>query len=59
MDRRRRLGAQRPPAQQQRRGPRVDLDDVVYGVHAVDEMLVAGEPLRHITSATTASAIRR
>ncbi|MBV8368177.1 MAG: 23S rRNA (guanosine(2251)-2'-O)-methyltransferase RlmB [Candidatus Eremiobacteraeota bacterium] len=48
MDRRRRLGAQRPPAQQQRRGPRVDLDDVVYGVHAVDEMLVAGEPLRHI-----------
>ncbi len=28
--------------------PRVDFDDVVYGVHAVDEMLVAGEPLRHI-----------
>jgi len=48
VDRRRRLGAQRPPAQAQRRAPRVDLDDVVYGVHAVDEMLVAGEPLRHI-----------
>lgn len=45
MDRRRRLG-QRP--EPQRRAPRVDLDDVVYGVHAVDEMLVAGEPLRHI-----------
>jgi 23S rRNA (guanosine2251-2'-O)-methyltransferase len=28
--------------------PRVDFDDVVYGVHAVDEMLAAGEPLRHI-----------
>jgi 23S rRNA (guanosine2251-2'-O)-methyltransferase len=24
------------------------LDDVVYGVHAVDEMLVAGEPLRRL-----------
>jgi 23S rRNA (guanosine2251-2'-O)-methyltransferase len=48
VDRRRHVGAQRPPAQQQRRAPRIDLDDVVYGVHAVDEMLVAGEPLRHI-----------
>jgi len=48
VDRRRRLGSQRPPAQMQRRAPRIDLDDVVYGVHAVDEMLVAGEPLRHI-----------
>jgi 23S rRNA (guanosine2251-2'-O)-methyltransferase len=49
VDRRRHVGAQRPPAQGgQRRAPRVDLDDVVYGVHAVDEMLVANEPLRHI-----------
>ena len=48
MDRRRRVGAQRPPAPGQRRAPRIDLDDVVYGVHAVDEMLVAGEPLRRI-----------
>ena len=48
MDRRRRVGAQRPPSQAIRRAPRIDLDDVVYGVHAVDEMLVAGEPLRHI-----------
>ena len=46
MDRRRRIGAQRPDPG--RRGPRIDLDDVIYGVHAVDEMLVAGEPLRHI-----------
>ncbi len=46
MDRRRQLGAGRPP--HERRAPRVDLDDVVYGVHAVDEMLAAGEPLRHI-----------
>jgi 23S rRNA (guanosine2251-2'-O)-methyltransferase len=47
VDRRRHLGAHRP-GPQQRRAPRIDLDDVVYGVHAVDEMLVAGEPLRHI-----------
>lgn len=45
MDRRRRIApqrGQRPPA------PRVDLDDVVYGIHAVNEALVAGEPLRRI-----------
>jgi 23S rRNA (guanosine2251-2'-O)-methyltransferase len=48
VDRRRRVGSHRPPAPAQRRAPRVDFDDVVYGVHAVDEMLVAGEPLRHI-----------
>ncbi|HTD36912.1 MAG TPA: 23S rRNA (guanosine(2251)-2'-O)-methyltransferase RlmB [Candidatus Limnocylindrales bacterium] len=47
MDRRRRVGSQRP-APPVRRAPRFDFDDVVYGVHAVDEMLVAGEPLRHI-----------
>ncbi len=46
MDRSRRVGAGRP--EPQRRAPRIDLDDVIYGVHAVDEMLVAGEPLRHI-----------
>ncbi len=46
MNSRRHVGAQRP--QGERRAPRIDLDDVVYGVHAVDEMLVAGEPLRHI-----------
>jgi len=32
----------------QARGPRLDLDDVVYGIHAVDEALVAGEPLKRI-----------
>jgi 23S rRNA (guanosine2251-2'-O)-methyltransferase len=50
VDRRRHLGAQRGPAGAggQRRAPRIDLDDVVYGVHAVDEMLVAGEPLRKL-----------
>jgi 23S rRNA (guanosine2251-2'-O)-methyltransferase len=46
VDRRRRVGANRP--EPNRRAPRIDLDDVIYGVHAVDEMLVAGEPLRHI-----------
>lgn len=48
MDRRRRIepkrggGGQRPPA------PRVDLDDVIYGIHAVNEAIVAGEPLRRL-----------
>ena len=46
MDPRRRVGANRPQAQ--RHAPRIDLDDVIYGIHAVDEMLVAGEPLRHV-----------
>ncbi len=46
MDRRRPLGAGRP--QGERRAPRIELDDVVYGIHAVDEMLAAGEPLRRI-----------
>jgi 23S rRNA (guanosine2251-2'-O)-methyltransferase len=32
----------------QRRSPRIDLDDVMYGIHAVDEALVAGETLRRI-----------
>jgi 23S rRNA (guanosine2251-2'-O)-methyltransferase len=32
----------------QRRTPRLDLDDVIYGIHAVDEALAAGEALRHI-----------
>jgi 23S rRNA (guanosine2251-2'-O)-methyltransferase len=45
VDRRQRIAPQRghrPPA------PRVDLDDVIYGIHAVNEALVAGEPLRRI-----------
>ena len=45
MDPRRRLGGQRPD---QRRAPRVDLDDVVYGVHAVEEALNGTESLRAI-----------
>ena len=45
MDPRRRVGAHRPGPS---RRPRIDLDDVVYGIHAVDEMLAAGEPLRRI-----------
>ena len=48
MDRRRHVGAQRGSNPGVRRGPRIDLDDIVYGVHAVDEMLVAGEPLRRV-----------
>jgi 23S rRNA (guanosine2251-2'-O)-methyltransferase len=31
-----------------RRGADVDLDDVVYGIHAVDEAIAAGEKLRRI-----------
>jgi 23S rRNA (guanosine2251-2'-O)-methyltransferase len=46
VDPRRRVGA--PRAQAPRGAPRIDLDDVVYGVHAVDEALAAGEPLRTI-----------
>jgi 23S rRNA (guanosine2251-2'-O)-methyltransferase len=30
------------------RGPRVDLDDVIYGIHAVNEALTAGEALKRI-----------
>jgi 23S rRNA (guanosine2251-2'-O)-methyltransferase len=41
---RRRLGPARPPG----RSDRVDLDDVIYGVHAVDEALRAREPLRRV-----------
>jgi 23S rRNA (guanosine2251-2'-O)-methyltransferase len=43
VDRRRRIAPQRGE-----RAPRTDLDDVVYGIHAVNEALVAGEPLRRI-----------
>jgi 23S rRNA (guanosine2251-2'-O)-methyltransferase len=41
---RKRLGSGRPP----RRKEAVDLDDVVYGVHAVEEAIAAGEELRRI-----------
>jgi 23S rRNA (guanosine2251-2'-O)-methyltransferase len=32
----------------ERRAPRLDLDDVLYGIHAVDEALAAGEIVRRI-----------
>jgi len=32
----------------QRRAPHIDLDDVIYGIHAVNEALAAGEALKHI-----------
>jgi 23S rRNA (guanosine2251-2'-O)-methyltransferase len=38
-----RLGPGRPPRRRE-----LDLDDVVYGVHAVEEALAAGEPLRRL-----------
>jgi 23S rRNA (guanosine2251-2'-O)-methyltransferase len=41
---RRRLGSSRPPT----RKDALDLDDVIYGVHAVEEALAAAEPLRRI-----------
>jgi 23S rRNA (guanosine2251-2'-O)-methyltransferase len=44
VDRRRRIAPQRG----QRPAPRVDLDDVIYGIHAVNEALAAREPLRRI-----------
>ena len=44
MDRRRRIA----PNRGERMAPRGDLDDVIYGIHAVHEALVAGEPLRRI-----------
>ena len=41
---RRRLGSSRPPG----RNDSLDLDDVIYGVHAVEEALAANEALRRI-----------
>jgi 23S rRNA (guanosine2251-2'-O)-methyltransferase len=32
----------------ERRGPKIELDDVIYGIHAVNEALGAGEVLRRI-----------
>ena len=55
MERRRRIvphrGAQRPP--------RVDLDDVIYGIHAVNEALQGGEKLRRIHVSTPGCEITR
>ena len=45
MDRRRRLGPDRRPP---RRKDALDLDDVIYGVHAVGEALAAHETLKRI-----------
>jgi 23S rRNA (guanosine2251-2'-O)-methyltransferase len=44
MDRRRRIAPQRGI----HRPPRVDLDDVIYGLHAVNETLAAGEGVRRL-----------
>ena len=44
MDRRRRIAPQRGV----RHSPRIELDDVIYGIHAVEEALAAGEPLRKL-----------
>jgi 23S rRNA (guanosine2251-2'-O)-methyltransferase len=44
VDRRRRITPQRGV----HRSPRIDLDDVIYGIHAVNEALAAGEPLRRL-----------
>jgi 23S rRNA (guanosine2251-2'-O)-methyltransferase len=41
---RRRLGSSRPP----RRKEQLELDDVIYGVHAVEEALTAGEAVRRL-----------
>ncbi len=45
MDRRRRL---RRPERPPRRKDAIDLDDVIYGIHAVEEALTGGEALRRI-----------
>ena len=41
---RKRLGSERPP----KRKEQLDLDDVIYGVHAVEEALTAGEVLKKL-----------
>jgi len=46
-------GKRRPPTEEiegggERRPPRVDLDDVIYGVHAVEEALAAGDGIRKL-----------
>lgn len=41
---RRRLGSSRPP----KRKDAIDLDDVIYGLHAVEEAIVGGEALRRL-----------
>ena len=46
-------GKRRPPTEGiegggERRPPRVDLDDVIYGVHAVEEALAAGDGIRKL-----------
>jgi 23S rRNA (guanosine2251-2'-O)-methyltransferase len=41
---RRRLGSSRPP----RRKEQLELDDVIYGVHAVEEALTGGEAVRRL-----------
>ncbi len=48
MDPRRHVGSHRPGGGPPRGASRIDLDDVVYGVHAVDELLATGEGLRRI-----------
>ncbi len=40
----RRVGSSRPP----KRKDAIDLDDVIYGLHAVEEAIVAGESLRRL-----------
>jgi 23S rRNA (guanosine2251-2'-O)-methyltransferase len=32
----------------ERRGPKIDLDDVIYGIHAVNEALTAGEKIKRL-----------
>ena len=44
MERRRRVA----PHRGVHRAPRVDLDDVIYGIHAVDETLAAGDAVRRL-----------
>ncbi|MFN2459545.1 MAG: 23S rRNA (guanosine(2251)-2'-O)-methyltransferase RlmB [Candidatus Velthaea sp.] len=42
------MNTRRFPPRNGRAAPRIDLDDVVYGIHAVDEALAAGEVLRRV-----------
>lgn len=46
MDRRRVTPGRRPPQRQQQK--KLDFDDVMYGIHVVEEALTAGEALRMI-----------
>lgn len=62
MDRKRHVGAHRRPHGHGRpRKPSFDFDDAIYGIHAIEEALIAGERLRsiHLASDRKKDAVLR